>query len=485
MPGGKKEGPRKTLIAAVTGLILLCILAAAVVWWLPDIADRRGGGQEFSQSTGTTATKEAAPPGVDDPAHSGSDDTGKDSARQLAVEAEQTWLEKKAEAQLENMQQWGGGEYARAMQISEQAIDRLRQGQFSNSANLFIQASEIIDSIKASREQILEHALQSGKQALKQGNQKEAESAFNTALAIDRTNSEAMTGLRRSRTIAKVHAMLKEAQRLMDAENPADASELLGKILKIDAECVRAQELLQKADLLVRRQKYDRAMGQAISALASGRYSESEKALKQASALFPSDPAAAELRGRLQEARTASALNNLIGQADKARGKEEWQRAIELYRKALAMDPLSVAARHGLALSEKRFALEKALEKIINNPWNLNEKGPFSDAQDTVRMARAVKNPGPVLLRLTAAAEQILRRSRQKVNVTFISDNLTDVVIYHVGRLGKFDKRDIKLKPGIYTVKGMREGYRDVRRKVQVRPDAGAVRVDIRCREKI
>ena len=478
-PEGKGAGNSKTFIAVILGLAVLCALAAAVVWWLPDIADNQSG---KSPANSKAATEEAP---------SSSINTGPlqpeqaETARQQAVEAEQLWLEKKAEAELSNMGAWGGDEYAGAVKLSEQARELFKKENFADSTDLFQKASAQIDAIEASKPRILEKALEQGASALEKGSRDEAEQAFAIALAIDPANSKAQTGLRRAATIVRVHSMLKDARDSMDAGQPEEALKILKEALKIDPACTKAEELMEQARGMVRRKKYDSAMGRAISALAAGKYAESDRALQQARSLFPSDPAVAELAVRLKEARTASAIRVLLKDAGNAVTQEEWQKAIDLYKKALAEDPLSVAAREGLARSEKRLALQKALEKIITNPWHLNEKGPFQDAQNTLRLAEAVRDQGPKLQRLTASAREVLRQSRQKINVTFISDNMTDVVVYHVGRLGRFSKRTLKLKPGIYTVKGMREGYRDVLKQVRIRPGVGGVEVDIRCEGRI
>jgi hypothetical protein len=54
-----------------------------------------------------------------------------------------------------------------------------------------------------------------------------------------------------------------------------------------------------------------------------------------------------------------------------------------------------------------------------------------------------------------------------------------------VGRLGSFERKEIDLMPGRYTVVGVRPGYRDVRREVTVLPGRDAPTVMIRCEEPI
>ena len=69
--------------------------------------------------------------------------------------------------------------------------------------------------------------------------------------------------------------------------------------------------------------------------------------------------------------------------------------------------------------------------------------------------------------------------------VTLLSDGQTEVIIYRVARLGRFQEQRLALRPGTYTATGSRVGYRDVRRVFKVRPDAPPPPLVIRCKEAI
>ena len=54
-----------------------------------------------------------------------------------------------------------------------------------------------------------------------------------------------------------------------------------------------------------------------------------------------------------------------------------------------------------------------------------------------------------------------------------------------IGRLGAFERKDMELLPGRYTVVGVRPGYRDVRRELTLLPGNAAPTLVIRCEEPI
>ena len=71
------------------------------------------------------------------------------------------------------------------------------------------------------------------------------------------------------------------------------------------------------------------------------------------------------------------------------------------------------------------------------------------------------------------------------MKITIESDNLTHVAVYRVGKLGRFSVRELKLRPGTYTVVGNRDGYQDVRQKIVVKPGRQALHITVKCRVKI
>jgi hypothetical protein len=81
--------------------------------------------------------------------------------------------------------------------------------------------------------------------------------------------------------------------------------------------------------------------------------------------------------------------------------------------------------------------------------------------------------------------DALVRRAVVPVSVRFESDNLTEVVIYKVGRFAPFGSRDIDLRPGVYTAVGARSGYRDVRLDFRVQPESAMQPVVIRCEDPI
>ena len=79
----------------------------------------------------------------------------------------------------------------------------------------------------------------------------------------------------------------------------------------------------------------------------------------------------------------------------------------------------------------------------------------------------------------------LLKRAATPLPVHMISDNLTEVSVYKVGRLGRFTAQDLNLRPGVYVAVGIRSGYRDVRLEFRVAPEIEPRPIVVQCEEAI
>jgi hypothetical protein len=79
----------------------------------------------------------------------------------------------------------------------------------------------------------------------------------------------------------------------------------------------------------------------------------------------------------------------------------------------------------------------------------------------------------------------LIAEAEVDVEVVIKSDGLTEVSIYHVGRLGSFLEKRLVLRTGDYTATGSRHGYRDTRQIFKVRPGSGTLVFTLLCEEPI
>ena len=279
------------------------------------------------------------------------------------------------------------------------------------------------------------------------------------------------------------------------SEDPAQAPKLTGHdldlfismcaILWVDRTNLLAREALQQVTQQITARDFNAAMTRALAALDAGKTGVAGKALTEAEQLRPGDTAVRDARLRLRGIQTQASLDSLRRKATGKVNNEDWQAAVELYRKALAIDPAAGFARAGLSRAEERVRLHAQVDHYLDEPARVYSAAPRANAEQLLAAVSEVPPDEPQLANKISALRELLTRASTPQTLTLNSDGETSVVIYHVGRLGQFNSKQLELLPGDYTVVGSRPGYRDVRKVVRIRPGAPLPALLVRCEDEI
>ena len=92
---------------------------------------------------------------------------------------------------------------------------------------------------------------------------------------------------------------------------------------------------------------------------------------------------------------------------------------------------------------------------------------------------------GPRLEDQKNELSRLLKRASTPLPVQLVSDGLTEVSVFKIGRFGMFMAQDLELRPGNYVAVGIRPGYRDVRVEFRVAPEIDMQPVVVVCQEPI
>ena len=142
-------------------------------------------------------------------------------------------------------------------------------------------------------------------------------------------------------------------------------------------------------------------------------------------------------------------------------------------------------AAEGLERSRQRARLDKQFRSAIDNPERLSDVAVAEATTRLLAQARTITPRGPLLEQQIATLDTLLTRANTPVSVTFRSDAETEVIIYKVARLGRFEQRELTLRPGTYTVRGSRNGYRDVLESITITHEGAPAPITIACTEPI
>jgi tetratricopeptide (TPR) repeat protein len=231
--------------------------------------------------------------------------------------------------------------------------------------------------------------------------------------------------------------------------------------------------------------EFRRTMSEGLAALAAGEPAQAKEAFQRALLLSPGSSEAADGLSQAEEDLRIAAISEHRARAAEFEKNEDWKSALREYNAVFALDPTIRFAREGKARAEVRSQLAEQLDSYIAHPERLSDDEVLERAEQVLSDARATEPSGPVLRRQIESLAERIAVATTPIRVELVSDNLTEVTVYRVGRLGRFSEQVLDLRPGTYTVVGSRAGYRDVRRRLMVDPNRTSKPLDVRCEEKI
>ena len=226
-------------------------------------------------------------------------------------------------------------------------------------------------------------------------------------------------------------------------------------------------------------------MSTGLAAFEVGDFESAKKAFERAVSLSPESTEAADGLARSQQALRLVEIAQHRERAVAFEQGEKWREAEAEYKAALALDASLRFAREGAARADSRAQLNEAMSYHIGHPERLVEDRVLAEARELLADAEEADSITPGLRKQIEELRQIVEIASTPVQVILVSDGSTEVTVYRVGRLGRFDRRELDLRPGTYTVVGTRDGYRDVRRQLKVEVAGQGQPLNVRCEEKI
>jgi len=286
----------------------------------------------------------------------------------------------------------------------------------------------------------------------------------------------------RQRLLAEEAERKKAQQELTRAERP---DEVHARRTPSDAGEKAAKPEQARIDGRLATQQFEGLMTRGLGQLERSDWPGAEQLFSAALKLRPADRSAADGLARAKEGGQRDALAQLQRDAQGLESAERWKEALAAYQRAAAIDPAVDFARQGAARSERMIRLHARIDGYLANPERLYSPRVRDEARELAAALDREAAAGPRLAQARERLDAALKRATTPITVRLASDNATEVTLYRVGPLGRFQDREVALTPGTYTLVGSRPGFKDVRVEVVVDPDSPAQRVFVACEERV
>ncbi|NJD33205.1 MAG: hypothetical protein FIB04_15105 [Gammaproteobacteria bacterium] len=472
----RSQGFRRGLLAAA--FLFLVLVAGGVFFVLPQWVERRS--PTVAAPLAASPRSEPAAPAAPEP-----------NLEQLAElkrqfdEARPATAARLAALEGRGAATWGGEQFSRGKQRLAEADAAAGKRDFGAALAALREAEKDLQATEQRAQATLRAARAAGLAAMDAGDGTEARRQFGLALQVDPSDAAARRGLRRVETLDDVRRLLAEAAEFERTGNATEAQKSYRRALELDPDTAAARNGLARLQAQATGNAFGAAVAEGLAALARKDYGAARAAYERAGRIRPDAPEVKDGLAQVERALGDRSIAEHLAAAQKAERDEQWSVGLAEYRKALALDPNLLAAQQGVERTEPRAMLDAELASYLERPERLFSSDVRGAARATLARAAAVPSPGPVLTRQTSEVRNLLASAETPVRVAIASDNLTDVTIYRVGKLGVFERKDMDLLPGRYTVVGTRAGYRDVRREFTIMPGREPPSLVVRCEEQI
>jgi tetratricopeptide (TPR) repeat protein len=275
-----------------------------------------------------------------------------------------------------------------------------------------------------------------------------------------------------------------EAERAVPAEDDPDSPALPPPVVEGRENLVEPEPEVEAAEPFDDG-AFAAAMTEALAAMERQDYGAAREAFARAQAARPGAPEAASGLAQAEEALKSLAIASHRDRATELERAESWRAAEAEYDAALALDPSLRFAREGKERSAACAILQEKLEFQIAHPERLSDPGALEEAASLVEEAREADHEGPRRREAVEKLAALVSTYALPMELSIVSDALTDVTLHRVGRLGKFERKVLEVRPGRYVAVGSRDGFRDVRVEFTVEPGKPLPPIQVRCEEAI
>ncbi len=383
------------------------------------------------------------------------------------------------------VQRWGGLPFRRAEDAYKAGDTAYLEKDFALAADHYREAIDALEPLLDQVDVVFNTTLRDAEQALGNGDTAEALRLYELAVAISPSYGPARRGLLRAKNLDEVLSLTEQGL-VMERELELDAARRNFEMaIELDPEWEVAKMGLSRVLQTVNELEFQQRMTEGITALYESDYLAARAAFRMAQELQPGSPEPADGLQQVDQGIRLGNISALEREAATREDAEKWQASAGAYSRILELDSDLSFAQDGLARSKEMIALHAQLDKYIASPDSLSSPRTMQSATNMVVNITRMPEIGPRLMQQRDELSRLLKRAATPLTVQIVSDNVTNVSIYKVGKLGSFSATELSLRPGTYVAVGSRPGYRDVRLEFHVAPEEDMQPVVVRCEERI
>jgi len=384
-----------------------------------------------------------------------------------------------------NVKEWAEDEFAAAREEIALGEKSYREQRYSKAEEIYQRAYDELRSIDGRAAQVISKAVADGFEHIVESNSHAAQKSFHFALSVSPDHDAAANGLRRSKTLDQVLALVHEANGYEEIGELDGALARYDEARSLDGETPGVANSIARVKQTLLDNEYRDLMSQGITAFDNGKNVVARKSFVNALKIKPHGIEASDALAQVKNKILAQQITQHLRSAMDAEQSENWSKAGVQYRSVAKLDPELDGAKSGALRADRRATLDRQLISIIGKPARLADDNVHREAAAVLARAQTITNKGTRLANQITQLSNVIKVARTPIPVTLLSNELSDITLYKIGPLGLFTQRSISVLPGHYVVVGRRRGFRDTRVEFDVSPDRPGVEITVQCEQKL
>jgi serine/threonine protein kinase len=380
---------------------------------------------------------------------------------------------------------WASREQLAARELYAKGDEAYLEKDFAYAEELYLGALTVLDPLYVRIEPTFDAAYAGAVAAFEAGDRLEALRLFELAAAITSSHPGAQAGYKRAKNLEAVLRLVDQGLAFEDDLDLDAAEQSFAQAIELDSLWQAAHDGLQRVAETRKKLEFDTRMTEGFGAIAVGDFLGARAAFRMAKQLIPESLEPDDGLLQVDQGLRLQEITTLEREAMSLEQAEHWDAVVRTYEEILKVDSTLSFASDGLQHGRQMRALHQQLEDLIVEPDRLSVPSVMQKATMLVVNITTRPDAGPRLSGQKDELSRLLKRAATALTVPLISDNVTDVSIYKVGRLGNFMRKEINLRPGTYVAVGSRPGFRDVRLEFRVAPEIEMEPVIVQCEERI
>jgi len=441
-------------------------VADALVDVLPE-DDVDGGSAGFAENLGRTSGNEGV------------------QSKLAADEALGDLLSRLERLKTRGIERWGGQPYLDMLDVYAEGDQAYVNNNYPVAVTRYTRAAEMLEPFFDRIDDEFRQAMEAASAAFERRDAGEAVRLYDLAVAITPGNPEAEQGLERARKLDDVLDLMRQGEQFAE-ELALDAARLAyEKALQLDPLWEPAEVALEDIRARIQQTSFEARMSEGFAALANTELATARAAFNAAKAIYPDSPEPRDGLQQVDQALKLYRIREMEQAASEQVASEQWEAAVTTYEALLEVDKDLAFAQEGLAEARQRADLHQRLQAWIDAPDSLSDPVNMQQATQLMLNVSRMDEVGPRLEDHKETLARLLKRAATPVAIELVSDGVTQVSVYKVGKLGSFETHRLELPPGDYVAVGIRPGYRDVRREFRVAPELGLQQIVVQTEEAI